>query len=162
MRNKKYRDENRKKRNAQKREYYRENKKRLVQNIVEYRRKKLKKDPAYRMMHNLRRRLQLALKSQGVKKDINSKKLFGADQETIWKHLESKFKKGMTRKNNNLKGWHVDHIKPMSSFDLSDPSQLRECNHYTNLQPLWWWENIKKGNKINKKQYFTCKLYYII
>ena len=51
----------------------------------------------------------------------------------------------MTRKNYGL--WHVDHIKPCFSFDLTDPEQQKICFHYTNLQPLWALENIKKGKK---------------
>ena len=53
----------------------------------------------------------------------------------------------MTRENNNRKGWHIDHIKPMNSFDLNDPEQLKECCHYSNLKPLWWIENLQKSYK---------------
>lgn len=113
-----------------------------------YERCKAKTDPLFRMMKSLRTRHRLALKSQGATKDITSKELFGASKEEVWKHLESQFKEGMTRENHGFKGWHIDHIKPMSSFDLSNPEQLKECCHYTNLQPLWWWENLKKSDKI--------------
>jgi hypothetical protein len=105
-------------------------------------------DPIYKMVCNLRTRIGKALRFQGATKDIRTKDLFGADQEFVWKHLESKFKEGMTRENNTPKGWHIDHIRPMSSFDLSDPAQLKECCHYTNLQPLWWHENLEKRDKI--------------
>ena len=81
-------------------------------------------------------------------KDMASKELFGADQEFVWKHLESQFKVGMTRKNHSLKGWHIDHIKPMASFNLNDPEEQKKCCHYSNLQPLWWWENLEKSDKI--------------
>jgi hypothetical protein len=49
----------------------------------------------------------------------------------------------MTRENHGL--WHVDHIRPCASFDLTDPEQQAICFHYTNLQPLWAIDNIKKG-----------------
>jgi hypothetical protein len=45
-------------------------------------------------------------------------------------------------------GWHIDHIKPCSSFDLSDRKQLLECFNYRNLQPLWALDNLKKGSKL--------------
>jgi hypothetical protein len=45
-------------------------------------------------------------------------------------------------------GWHIDHIKPLSKFNLQDRNEFLKANHYTNLQPLWAEENISKGNKI--------------
>ena len=44
-------------------------------------------------------------------------------------------------------GWHIDHIKPCSLFNLNDEEQIKECFNLENLQPLWGLENIKKSNK---------------
>ena len=74
-------------------------------------------------------------------------KLLGCSFEECWQHLESKFQPGMTKENYGL--WHVDHIRPCVSFDLTDPEQQKICFHYTNLQPLWAIDNMKKGSKIN-------------
>ena len=54
----------------------------------------------------------------------------------------------MTWKNYGRNGWHIDHILPCSSFDLTDPEQRRKCFHYTNLQPLWEIDNIRKSDKV--------------
>jgi len=51
----------------------------------------------------------------------------------------------MSWDNYGYRGWHIDHIRPCASFDLTDPEQQRECFHYTNLQPLWWQDNLRKG-----------------
>jgi len=61
------------------------------------------------------------------------------------RHLEALFQPGMTWSNMHL--WHIDHIKPISSFNLNDPVQVRECFNLKNLQPLWAVDNIKKSNK---------------
>jgi hypothetical protein len=49
-------------------------------------------------------------------------------------------------------GWHIDHIKPCSSFDLTKEEEQRKCFHYTNLQPLWATDNRKKADKIDHKK----------
>ena len=64
-----------------------------------------------------------------------------------WWMFSSSFKTGMTRENHG-KVWHIDHIIPCASFDLTDPDQQKKCFHYTNLQPLWAKENLIKGVKI--------------
>ena len=108
----------------------------VKQQVKMYRKARLKNDPIFKMICNIRTRLWNALNYQGASKDITTKELFGADQEFVWKHLESQFKEGMTRDNHGFRGWHIDHIKPVSSFDLSDPEEQKKCNNYTNLQPL--------------------------
>jgi hypothetical protein len=47
----------------------------------------------------------------------------------------------------NYGDWHLDHKKPLISFDLTDLEQFRVAAHYTNLQPLWALDNLKKGSK---------------
>ena len=104
-------------------------------------------DPDYKLKRLLRGRLNHALDDSHVKAD-NTLELLGCTVKELREHLESKFKPGMTWENHAMKGWHVDHIIPCDSFDFSDPEQQKKCFHYTNLQPLWWDENIKKSNKI--------------
>lgn len=73
--------------------------------------------------------------------------LAGCTREELIKHIERKFLPEMTWKNWTTTGWHIDHIKPLASFDLSDIEQLKKACHYSNLQPLWAEDNLKKGNK---------------
>jgi len=61
-------------------------------------------------------------------------------------HIEQQFRPGMTWDNHGE--WHIDHVRPLASFDLSDPEQVRACAHYTNLQPLWAVENLAKGARV--------------
>ena len=62
------------------------------------------------------------------------------------KYLEAKFQYGMSWE--NYGEWHVDHIKPCSSFNLEDPEEQKKCFHYKNLQPLWAKDNLAKGASV--------------
>jgi len=78
-------------------------------------------------------------------------KLLGCTIEEFKAHLESKFQPGMSWENRGQFGWHIDHIVPLAKFDLSNQDELRLACHYTNLQPLWWRDNLNKGSKYVKE-----------
>ena len=73
------------------------------------------------------------------------RKLIGCDASYLKKYLESKFLNNMSY--NNYGEWEIDHIKPISSYNLNDIEQVKECFNYKNLQPLWKIDNLKKYNK---------------
>lgn len=106
---------------------------------------KLSTNIDYKIIHNLRERLRVAL--QNNSKGTKTKDMLGCSVEEFKQYLESKFTEGMNWGNYGRKGWHIDHIKPCISFDMSDPEQQKQCFHYTNLQPLWWKDNLKKHSK---------------
>lgn len=113
--------------------------------------------PQYRLATALRSRLNSALK--GVAKSARTLDLLGCTLEHLIKHLESRFLPGMSWDNQGE--WHVDHIRPLSLFDLTDPAQQRVACHWTNLQPLWAAENIRKSNKLEQPchyQFIPCTL----
>ncbi len=72
----------------------------------------------------------------------------GCTLEELQIHLESQFKPGMSWNNWSRDGWHIDHVLPLSKFDLTNPVQFNKAVHYTNLQPLWAAENLSKKDKI--------------
>ena len=93
----------------------------------------------------LRSRMNLAIKSS--QKAGSAVRDLGCSIEDLRTHLEYKFQKGMTWENRGKYGWHIDHIVPLSKFDLSKKEEFLKACHYTNLQPLWAKDNLKKHNK---------------
>lgn len=114
--------------------------------LADYRKARWKENAQYRLSCLLRTRLNKFV-SGGIKSGSAVSDL-GCSVHELKDHLESQFKEGMTWDNLGVGGWHIDHIVPLSSFDLTDREQLLEACHYTNLQPLWAEENLRKGNKI--------------
>lgn len=139
LHSKKYRENNREKYNQYHREYW----PRRKEWVSQYRREKRKNDINFKLKQSLRNRLWCALK--GNFKSGSAIRDLGCTIEELKQHLESQFQSRMSWENYGLKGWHIDHIKSLASFDLTDRKQLLEAVHYTNLQPLWVTENLKKG-----------------
>lgn len=111
-----------------------------------YERARCASDPVYRLAVNLRKRLGVAIRD-GQKAGSAVRDL-GCSIPELKSYLESLFQAGMTWDNWSLTGWHIDHVRPLSKFDLADPEQFLQAVHYTNLQPLWAEKNLKKGNRI--------------
>lgn len=100
---------------------------------------------AYYLKKKIRNRTNDALKSQMVNKPCSFTATMGCNGVQLIHHFESKFQPGMSWGNRYL--WHIDHIRPLSSFDLSNKEQFEIACHYTNLQPLWAKDNLEKGAK---------------
>lgn len=122
---------------ARKREYCAKNRERLT----EYFRQKFASDPAYRLGVNLRSRLNVAVRN-GYRAGSAVRDL-GCSIEEFKAYIEGLFLPGMSW--DNWGEWHLDHIEPLASFDLSDREQFLAACHFTNLQPLWAADNIRKG-----------------
>jgi len=136
------------KRKERSRRYYLKHKKRIMKCVIRYRKERLKKDIAFKILSNLRSRLYKAIKG-----NLKSKKtlyLLGCSSEVLKYYIESQFQTGMTWYN-YASYWEIDHIIPCSKFDFSDAEQQNKCFHYSNLQPLTIEENRKKGNRIIKE-----------
>ena len=113
----------------------------------EYRYNRRKDDMFFKIKGNLSGRLSDLINKRNL--STNTFELIGCNRETFLSHIEKQFTEGMTWENYGLKGWHIDHITPLSSFDLIIESEVKKACHYTNLQPLWWYDNLEKGNKIS-------------
>jgi hypothetical protein len=105
-------------------------------------------DIQYRLTCNLRTRLNMAIKSN--QKSGSAVDDLGCSIEDLKWWLEFWFDEGMNWGNyGNKQGqWSIDHIRPLTSFNLAEHSQFLKANNYKNLQPLWHIDNMRKGNKI--------------
>lgn len=118
-----------------------------------YRRERYKSNPQFKIAVLCRSRIKEALKHQSAVKSNHSIDLLGCTWEEHKEFLESKFEEGMTWENIGVYKadmepktvWQIDHITPISSFDLTNPDEQNRAFHYTNTQPMWAEENLSKG-----------------
>lgn len=122
-------------------QYYCDNKKIIIDQHNDYIKKRSIKDINFRLGRNLRSRLYQAIKNG--KKSGSAEKDLGCTIDFLKAYLESLFYSGMSWDNYGY--WHIDHIIPLSKFDLSNKEELQKACHYTNLQPLWSRDNLAKG-----------------
>jgi len=160
---KKYREKNKERLYNNHKEWYEENKDKWNEYIKEYREKNKDKireikrnyertrkanDPIYKLINNFRTAIYQVLKENQIQKNGHYFETLKYSPENLIEHLESKFKDNMTW--DNYGKWHVDHIKPISSFQITEigDDEFMTCWSLKNLQPLWSDENIRKSNKL--------------
>lgn len=123
--------------------YYGAKRRKWVNN---YLKNKKKNDPIFKMIRNFRARIPKILKRKNVSKKNSMLKILGCTASELKKYLENKFKQGMNWDNYGS-DWHVDHIIPYDT--AKSVEEVEKLTHYSNLQPLWGKENLKKSNKLN-------------
>lgn len=145
---KEYNLKNSEKISKNKKEYYEKNKKYIQKRITKWSLDRRKKDPVYKLSFNLRSRTRTFFKTTKHAKPKTSK-LIGCTFLFAKEYIEKKFTEGMSWENHGE--WHIDHIVPLSIAKTKE--EIIKLCHYSNLQPLWAIDNMKKGNKIlNKSQ----------
>lgn len=135
-----YRKRNAEKIKLKKQEYAANNREKIAKALA----KRRAENPIVRMANSMRRSIRRYLDA-GQKGEMSSFEIIGCSKDDLRKHLESKFKHGMTWQNYG-KHWHIDHIVPLISAKSSD--EVKRLCHWTNLQPLTAFENVSKGSKI--------------
>ena len=117
---------------------------RKVKNIWINNRKK--NDPLYKLECNVRCRIYDFLKGRNLNKNNKTFEIVGCTPKELKVYIEDKFVDNMSWENYGYYGWHIDHIIPLD-FAKNEDEIYKLC-HYTNLQPLWWDKNLKKGKNI--------------
>ena len=137
-----YRKNNKEKISVRQSEYYQKNK----EKIYEYRRNRRKNNENLRLIYNTRSRINTALK--GKSKSFKTMEILGIDIESYKRWIEYQMTPEM-----NLNNIHIDHVKPISSFDISNDNELLEAFNWRNTQPLLKQDNLRKSAKFNEKDY---------
>jgi hypothetical protein len=115
---------------------------------IRSRAKRLKSDLNFRIYFNLSASVRIAVKKVGARKSARAEDLLGCSIQDFRRHIEALWLPGMTWSNwgRNDDEWQLDHIRPIASFDLTDPAQQVVCFHFSNYQPLWAPDNRRKGS----------------
>jgi len=142
IREMRYRLNNPEKVKIRRKKYYENNKIKHSEYFI----KKYNNDSNFKLISNIRRRISIFLKIKKIDKTNKTFDIVGCTPEFLKEHLEKQFKEGMSWGNYGFYGWHIDHIIPLSSAKTEE--EIYKLCHYTNLQPLWAEENLKKGNKV--------------
>lgn len=117
--------------------------------INSYRRAFTESNISFRLRINLANRINQAVRYQWGHKSARTLNLIGCSVEELRSHLERLWSPGMSWENYGYgdSKWHIDHVRPCASFDLTEESQQRLCFNFSNLQPLWQDENFRKGDR---------------
>jgi hypothetical protein len=146
---------NKTKRDKYRKDYEVKNKERLSrwrrETRPEYIKNRLQTDPVFKILNNVRTRLKKYLQINNLSKFNKTMELVGCTPQQLKLHIEKQFLPGMNWSNYNFKTWHIDHIRPISLAKTMDDIVSLKLMHYTNLQPLWAKDNIKKSNKYDEK-----------
>ncbi|MDD4242738.1 MAG: hypothetical protein PHG08_00360 [Bacilli bacterium] len=127
-----------------KKEYNKVNAEQILENKKKYQKQRRQNDPLFKLKCGIRSLIGIVIKNGGYKKTSKTASILGCTFEEFKLHIEKQFSQGMSWDNREL--WHLDHIYPVSL--AVDEHHLLQLNHYTNFQPLWAEDNLKKGNKL--------------
>jgi hypothetical protein len=130
----------------ERKKYSEEHRKKNLKYYSDYHKHRIKNDVNFRLIKILRSGLNKIIHNNNLTKTNKTTEFLGCNVLELKNHLECQFKEGMSWDNHGLFGWHIDHIKPLSSAKTE--KELYILCHYTNLQPLWAKDNLSKGNKI--------------
>lgn len=140
-----YSDANRARLNAKSKAWAGANRDRVNRVASESRRERRATDPMFVMIDRIRASLGSAFRNNGIKKQCCTLDILGCTWPEFLTHIERQFWQGMTWENRG--SWHIDHRIPISTAKTE--ADIIRLNHYTNLQPLWAVDNMKKSNRLD-------------
>ena len=145
-----YRQENAEKLSIEKSEYAKNNRPKINKTQSAYIKQRCAKDPLFKLAKNTRKMVSRYMIGEKSKR---TQEIIGCSYEELKTHIEKQFTDGMTWENYGADGWHIDHIKPLAM--ASSEEEIIASNHYSNLQPMWALDNLKKGATFEGVNYKT-------
>lgn len=139
-----WRFDNEEKIKDKRKDYYQNNKELIKIKNYEYCKDRKVKDPFYKLRLGIRSLILVSFRNQFTTKSKKTIEILGCSFDEFKIHLESQFDDKMNWDNQGTY-WHMDHIIPISSAQTEE--EVYRLNHYTNFQPLYWLDNLKKGSK---------------
>jgi len=127
------------------RKYYLKNKEAILKKNRKKDKERRANDPIYKVRRATSNLISSTIRKGGFRKTSKSAEILGCDWLTFRKYLEDQFAEGMTWGNYGFYGWHIDHKIPAASAATIE--ELEKLNHYTNFQPLWAKDNLRKSSK---------------
>lgn len=155
--NKQYLEINRKEIRQRQKQYYEINKQEIMARHLTYQKQRKKEDINFKLECNLRTRLGNAI--NGNYKSGSAVRDLGCSIEEIFKVFEpmyennplhpvlGKMRREVYGKINGVLGWTIDHIVPLSSFDLTKREELLKAVHFSNLRPMWGNQNCSENDR---------------
>lgn len=137
----------------QKRLYVKNNKDSINKWRRKYHKEKYHSDVNYKIRSAVSRAVHTTLKENNQRKDTATWNALPYTPTQLKEHLESQFDDRMSWDTHGRFGWHIDHIIPQSKliYDSMDHPNFLKCWSLNNLQPLWWDDNLSKGDKLLDK-----------
>jgi hypothetical protein len=129
-------------------EYYIKNKDKICKQTSEYKQNKMNTNVEFKLEVRMRSRIYIAFTSKKSTKKERTWKYIGCTASFLKEWISYQLYDGMTYDNYGVL-WHIDHVKPCASFNLSNENESYQCFNWTNLRPLIANKNISKGSKIN-------------
>lgn len=118
-------------------------KEKRLQYSVAYHRQRRQNDPLFKFRHDVSNSIYNSFVRGSHSKDKSCIQILGCEIDFFKEYIQSKFTNGMDF--SNYGKWHLDHIIPLSTANTH--ADIEALNHYTNFQPLWDIDNLKKSNK---------------
>jgi ATP-dependent 26S proteasome regulatory subunit len=145
-----YRQENGDKLALEKSQYAKNNRLKINAKSCIYQKQRCATDPLFKLIKNTRKMVSRYMLGEKSKR---TQEIIGCSYEELKTYIENQFTEGMSWDNYGMHGWHVDHIKPLAMANSEE--EIIVSNHYSNLQPMWALDNLKKGATFDGVNYKT-------